>query len=99
MGWQINDAMKSAHDGHSWKEMHERMGEGKKALESFRSDKFDATAAAPPPELRARAAIGSARFIGIAEKVLPILTPDQRKIAADKLRAMANAGMDVPFGH
>ena len=61
---------------------------------------LDPNAAAPPPEtLRARAAIGSSRFIGLAEKVLPILTPDQRKIAAEKLRAMANAGVDVPFGH
>jgi len=97
---QIKDAMKGAHEGHSFREMHERMGEGKKALESFRTDKFDANAAAPPPEtLRARAAIGSGRFVGLAEKVLPILTPDQRKIAAEKLRAMANAGIDVPFGH
>ncbi len=28
----------------------------------------------------------------IAEKILPILTPEQRKIAADKLRDMANNG-------
>ena len=97
---QIKEALKGAHEGHSFREMHERMGEGKKALESFRGDKFDPNAAAPPPEtLRARAAIGSSRFLGLAEKVLPILTPDQRKIAAEKLRAMANAGVDVPFGH
>ena len=97
---QIKDTLKAGHEGHSWKEMHDRMSAGKQTLESFRTDKFDANTAAPPPEtLRARAAIGSGRFIGIAEKVLPILTPEQRKIAADKLRAMANAGMDVPFGH
>jgi len=97
---QIKDVLKSGREGHSWKEMHARMSEGKKTLESFRGGTFDANAAAPPPEtLRARAAIGSGRFIGIAEKVLPILTPEQRKIAADKLRARANAGLDVPFGH
>lgn len=97
---QIKDALKTAHEGHSFREMHERMSEGKKALESFRSDKFDPNAAAPPPEqLRARAAIGSSRAITVVEKVLPILTPDQRKLAAEKLRGMANAGMDMPFGH
>ena len=97
---QIKDVMKAGREGHSFREMHERMSEGKKVLESFRSDKFDANAAAPAPEkLRARAAIGTSRFLGIAEKVLPILTPDQRKIAADKLRQMANAGIDMPFGH
>jgi Spy/CpxP family protein refolding chaperone len=97
---QIMDAMKSAHQGHSFKETRERMGQGKRALESFRTDKFDASAAAPSPEtLRAQAAIGTSRTIGLAEKVLPILTPDQRKIAAEKLRGMANAGIEVPFGH
>ena len=49
-----------------------------------------------PETLRARAA---SRFVGIAEKVLPILTPDQRKLAADKLRGMANSGADVPLSH
>ena len=97
---QIKDALKSAHEGHSFREMHERMSQGKKALESFRSDKFDANAAAPPPSLlRARAAIGSGRMIGVAEKVLPILTPEQRKLAASSLRGMANAGADMPFAH
>jgi len=97
---QIKDALKSAHEGHSFREMHEKMSQGKKALDSFRSDKFDPNAAAPAPEqLRARAAIGSSRVIGVAEKVLPILSPDQRKIAAEKLRGMANAGIDLPFAN
>jgi Spy/CpxP family protein refolding chaperone len=97
---QIKDALRSAHEGHSFKEAHERMGAGKKALESFRSDTFDPKAVTPPPEtLRAQAAIGSGRFIGLAEKVVPILTPEQRKIAAEKVRAMASSGADVPFGH
>ena len=62
----------------------DRMDHGKQVLESFRSDKFDATAVAPPPEkVRERATAGTTRFLGVAEKVLPILTPDQRKIAAE----------------
>jgi hypothetical protein len=37
-------------------------------------------------------------MLGLAEKVLPILTPEQRKIAADKLRAMSANG-ETPFAH
>jgi Spy/CpxP family protein refolding chaperone len=99
---QIKDVIKGGkeHEGHPFREMRERMGEGKKALEAFRTDTFDASAAAPPPEqVRARAAAGTTRFVGLAEKVLPILTPEQRKLAADKLRTMAAAGADLPFGH
>ncbi len=97
---QIKDALKSAHEGHSFREMRENMSQGKRALESFRSDKFDASAAAPPAEkLRERAATGTGRMIGVAEKVLPILTPEQRKLAAEKLRTMANGGAEMPFGH
>lgn len=97
---KIHDALKSGREGHSFREMHERMSEGKKALEAFRSDKFDPSSVGPAPEqLRARAAVGTGRVLGIAEKVIPILTADQRKIAAAKLRQMANAGVDLPFAH
>jgi Spy/CpxP family protein refolding chaperone len=97
---QIKDALKSGHEGHGFREMRENMGQGKRVLDSFRSDKFDATAAAPPPEkLRERATAGTTRMVGVAEKILPILTPEQRKLAADKLRTMANAGAEMPFGH
>jgi Spy/CpxP family protein refolding chaperone len=97
---QIKDALKSGHEGRSFREMHQRMGEGKKVLESFRSDKFDATGATPAAEqVRARATEGTTRMLGVAEKVLPILTPEQRKIAADKLRGMASSGAEMPFGH
>ena len=40
----------SSHDKHSFAEMREGMGHGKRVLESFRSDTFDATSAAPPAE-------------------------------------------------
>ena len=97
---QIKDALKAGHEGHSFRDMHERMSEGKKVLESFRSDKFDANVATPAPEkLRERAAIGTSRALGVAEKILPILTPDQRKIAAEKLRTMASSGAELPFAH
>jgi Spy/CpxP family protein refolding chaperone len=97
---QIKDALKAGREGHSFREMHERMSEGKRVLESFRSDKFDANVATPAPEkLRERAAIGTSRALGVAEKILPILTPDQRKVAAEKLRTMASSGAELPFAH
>ena len=37
--------------------------------------------------MKERAAQGTTKMLGVAEKILPILTPEQRKIAADKLRA------------
>jgi Spy/CpxP family protein refolding chaperone len=78
--------------------MHEQMSQGKKALDSFRSDKFDPNAAAPSADqVRVRASAGSTRMVGVVEKVLPILTPEQRKIAAEKVRGMANAGVEMPF--
>jgi Spy/CpxP family protein refolding chaperone len=97
---QIKDVLEAGHDGHAFKEMREHMSQGKQVLESFRTDNFDANAATPAPDkIRERAAAGTSRAIGVAEKVLPILTPEQRKIAADKLRAMANSGADLPFAH
>jgi Spy/CpxP family protein refolding chaperone len=97
---QIKDVLEAGHEGHSFREMHERMSEGKKVLESFRSDKFDANVATPAPEkMRERAAIGTSRALGVAEKILPILTPEQRKLAADKLRTMAGSGAELPFAH
>lgn len=99
---KVFEAMKSGHEGgHAFGKMHhDRMGAGKKVLESFRTDKFDATAAQPPPEkLKERVAEGSGRFASMAEKILPILTPEQRKIAAEKVRTMANSGRELPFAH
>jgi Spy/CpxP family protein refolding chaperone len=97
---QIKDALKAGREGHSFRETFDRMSDGKKVLESFRSDKFDANVATPAPEkLRERAAIGTSRALGVAEKILPILTADQRKIAAEKLRTMAGSGAELPFAH
>lgn len=87
---QIKDIIKSSRGEHSFREARQGMMQGKKALEAFREDRFDANAVAPSNEaIRARVASGEARFIGAAQKIVPILTPEQRKIAADKLRTMA----------
>ena len=97
---QIKTAMKGEHHrggpegGHDGaQKLHARGGkfgaDGKKTLESFRGDKFDASSFGEHRDMSA----GAGRMIGIVEKVLPILTAEQRKIAADKIRAM----QDSPF--
>lgn len=77
------------HAGGPWGGHHKG---GKHALEAFREDKLDLDKVAPPQDLKAMANGGVEHVAKIAEKVLPILTPEQRKIAADKLREMANGG-------
>jgi Spy/CpxP family protein refolding chaperone len=69
---------------------------GNHALESFREDDFDLDAVAPPGRSKAMAVAGAEHMTATAEKILPILTAEQRKIAADKLRTMVANG-DAPF--
>jgi Spy/CpxP family protein refolding chaperone len=59
---------------------------GKRALEAFRGDDFEPGklhVAKGPHEGQ-----GAARMLDVAEKILPVLTPEQRKIAAEKIRSM-----------
>ncbi|MDF2698326.1 MAG: hypothetical protein K0S65_6710, partial [Labilithrix sp.] len=55
-------------------------------------ESFDLDKVAPQHDMKAMARFGTDRMSGLAEKLLPILTPEQRKIAADKIRAQATAG-------
>lgn len=102
---QIKEAFKASFDKEGFakgregiRDRHLRVQDGKKAFESFRTETFDAQAVAPPTDkLREMATQGSERFVTMAEKIVPILTPEQRKIAADKIRERAASG-DLPFG-
>ncbi|HVJ94796.1 MAG TPA: Spy/CpxP family protein refolding chaperone [Labilithrix sp.] len=101
---QIRDVVRETHkeDRAAWK-AHARAGHGprhrhgkgphgfKKGLEAFRQDKLDLDAS-PTAAPGAMAKFGTERMTTFAEKVLPILTPEQRKVAADKLRAVATNG-------
>lgn len=78
-------------DKHGWGGRGDRKA-GKHALEAFRDDKLDLDKALPPMDVKAMASGGVEHVAKIAGKILPILTPEQRKIAADKLREMANSG-------
>lgn len=70
---------------------------GKRAIEAFREEKLDLDKLAPGHGAQAR--FGADRMTGFAEKILPILTPEQRKIAADKVRSMAAGGDATLLGH
>lgn len=79
--------------------MRAKMKENKERMETFRTDKFDANAMPMLQKDAARDKIkdGSVKVFGFAEKLLPILTPEQRKIAADKIRGAAD-GFPAVFG-
>jgi Spy/CpxP family protein refolding chaperone len=64
-------------------QMHSMRERGKQMLDSFRQDQFT-----PDPTLLSRDRVerGIARMIDFAETALPMLTPDQRQIAAQKIR-------------
>ncbi len=70
---------------------------GKRAIEAFREEKLDLDKLAPAHGTQAR--FGADRMTRFAEKVLPILTPEQRKVAADKVRSMAASGDATLIGH
>jgi Spy/CpxP family protein refolding chaperone len=86
---KIHDVVKDAmRDGRKeWKDHHGHHGN---PVDAFREDKFDLDKAAPPQDLKALGQTGVDHIAKVADKVLPILTPEQRKIAADKIREMAN---------
>jgi Spy/CpxP family protein refolding chaperone len=77
----------SAHHG-EWKGGLDR---GKNMLEAFRADAFAIDQVAPAMDVQAKTAEMTGRFIDIAQRVLPILTPEQRTLAAQKLHARAAA--------
>jgi hypothetical protein len=72
--------------GHGGGEGHER---GAKVLAAFKQDRFVIDEVIPPKDISKQVARTSDRFLGVAEAVLPILTSDQRNVAAQKLRERA----------
>jgi Spy/CpxP family protein refolding chaperone len=62
-----------------------------KVLEAFKSDQFSMDQVAPARDVGQTATAMSQRFVDVATRVLPILTPEQRTIAAGKIRERANS--------
>jgi Spy/CpxP family protein refolding chaperone len=90
------DGEKGEHGKHG---RHGGLRQAKQALESFKNDDFKAASLGDALGGGAgKGAPHATRMIDVAEAVLPVLTPEQRKIAADELRGFAARG-DVPGEH
>lgn len=66
-------------------------GPGNAMLEAFKQPTFDPKTVGPQGSLADRAKGKEEVAFGVAEKVLPMLSTEQRKALADKIRARANA--------
>lgn len=95
---QIHDAIKARfqamaqghdHEAPPWAHMHEQ---GAKLMAAFKQDRFVMDEVSPPKDVAAKAKAMSDHVLGLAETALPVLTPQQRAIAAQKIRERAAAG-------
>jgi hypothetical protein len=64
---------------------------GAKALNAFKDEHFVFDQVAPAEDYARRTAGVSARFLDTAAQVLPLLTPPQRSVAAQKLRSHSDS--------
>jgi Spy/CpxP family protein refolding chaperone len=97
---QIKTALKAKWEA-TREQMHAQGGakaeftEGKehaqKIFEAFKADRFVMDEVAPPQDAKAHATRMTEHMLGVAETVLPILTPQQRTLAAQKLRSEAQS--------
>jgi Spy/CpxP family protein refolding chaperone len=75
---------------HARGEHHEGREHGRKVLEAFKGEKFSLDEVAPAADARAKVGDAGDKFLKGVEVVLPILTAEQRAIAATKLRSHAS---------
>ncbi len=76
----------------SW---HEGRAKGQRVLAAFKEDRFVLDEVAPATDARVMAKEISTKILNVAEVVLPVLTPEQRTIAAAKIRARAASTEDL----
>ena len=95
---QIKDKMreefKKAHasgEQPDFAKMREHHEHGGKVLDAFKADNFKIDEVAPPGDAKAHAREMSDRMFKMVEIALPILTPEQRTIAAQKIRERGDA--------
>lgn len=101
---QIKEKMKAefeknreAHKGHEgFAKMREHHEHAAKMLEAFKGDSFKIDEVAPPADLKAGAKEMSDRMLHMVEITLPILTAEQRTIAAQKIRDRGDFLMAPP---
>jgi len=94
---QIKTALQAQHQAAKGEHTHERadgehQGHGKKVLEAFRADTFSMDAVAPQANAPKIVNPMAEHTMNMLTTVLPILTPAQRTLAAQKIRDKVNAG-------
>ncbi|HEY3822030.1 MAG TPA: hypothetical protein VGL81_32915 [Polyangiaceae bacterium] len=99
---QIKDAMKAqwkaasqGHDGAPWAHAKEH---GAKVMSAFKQDRFVMDEVSPAKDVAAKAQKMSDHMLGVAQAALPVLTAQQRVIAAQKLRDKAESLDEVAPG-
>ena len=65
---------------------------GEQVMQAFKQDRFVFDEVAPAQDVSGHVARMSDHVLSLAEVALPVLTPDQRKLAAQKLRDRIAAG-------
>jgi hypothetical protein len=76
---------------------HHEGGEGRQAkiLTAFKADHFVIDEVAPPADIGKRVTRTSERLFSMVETALSVLTPEQRALAAQKLRERADGMEDI----
>jgi Spy/CpxP family protein refolding chaperone len=97
---QIKDVFKAEFQKNGGAHMREAMkmrDHAGNTMEHFKDSDFSVEKEAPQVDLRAKVSEGTTHAIDIAQKILPILTPEQRTTAAQKIREHATNGGPMPF--
>jgi Spy/CpxP family protein refolding chaperone len=100
---QIKTAMQqrfqaAAHDPNAAPHWAEAKEHGAKVLGAFKQDRFVMDEVSPARDVGEKATKMADHFLGMAETVLPLLTPDQRVLAAQKLRERADQADELGAG-
>ena len=90
IGGILRDQMK-AHHG----DFNAGHAKGKAMMDAFKGDHFVIDEVSPADDIHAKANEMSGHILGVVEQILPILTPEQRIIAAAKVREHAAQTMEL----
>jgi hypothetical protein len=90
----LHEAFASFHGGPAEAREHHHGGHGE-LLEAFQGDTFSFDAVVPPHDVQAHVSEMSGHLIDVVEKVLPLLTAEQRTLAAQLIRDHAD---HLPLG-
>ena len=87
----LKEPAKDAKDVKEEREHHAQAKEReKKQLDAFRADKYQADQSLPAAAARLNPPQDIARLLTVTQHLVPLLTPEQRTVAADKLRERAD---------